>query len=135
MGRLPAGLGSFALQLVKPGVFEKNRDCAHDGYGKSGSAVQESAFQYVSLQECGGRLAKKAEGGRRFSLLHIIAGRKALYDLWFPDQLGPANMLEFHLWVLAVHFSAMLAIGLVGLYEYARRWQTAHPESLAPPGG
>jgi hypothetical protein len=65
----------------------------------------------------------------------IIAGRKALYDLWFPDQLGPASMLEFHLWPLAIHFSAMLATTLAGLYEHARRWQLAHPESLAPPGG
>jgi len=65
----------------------------------------------------------------------IVAGRKALYEMWFPDQLGPANLLEYHLWVLAIHFSAMLAVGFGGLYEYARRWQLAHPESMAPPGG
>ena len=64
----------------------------------------------------------------------LVAGRKALYDLWFPDQLGPANMLEFHLWILAVHFSAMLAAAFGGLYAYARRWQMAHPEGLAPQG-
>jgi len=63
----------------------------------------------------------------------IIAGRKALYDQWFPGQIGPANMLEFHFWILAIHFGAMLAAAFGGLYAYARRWQMDHSESLAPP--
>jgi hypothetical protein len=59
----------------------------------------------------------------------LVAGRKALYDLWFPDQLGPAGMLEFHFWLLAVHFSVMLLIMFGGMAEVGRRWRTDHPAS------
>ena len=64
----------------------------------------------------------------------LVEGCKALYDLWFPDQLGPAGMLEFHLWILAVHFSVMLALAFGGLVAIARRWHVAQKDRLAPPG-
>ena len=57
----------------------------------------------------------------------LVAGRKALYDLWFPDQLGPAGMLEFHFWLLAVHFSVMLAMLFGGMADMGRRWHRDHP--------
>jgi prepilin signal peptidase PulO-like enzyme (type II secretory pathway) len=56
----------------------------------------------------------------------LVAGRKALYELWFPDQLGPAGMLEFHFWLLAVHFAAMLAMLFGGMAEVGRRWRMDH---------
>jgi hypothetical protein len=59
----------------------------------------------------------------------LVAGRKALYDMWFPGQLGPADMLEFHFWLLAIHFSAMLALLFGGMAEVGRRWRMDHSAS------
>jgi len=67
-------------------------------------------------------------GGMSIMLFLItqLAGRKAVYGEWFPDQLGPANLLEFHLLLLILHFAVAVALAFSGLVLLARRWQRDH---------
>ena len=67
-------------------------------------------------------------GGTSIMLFLItqLAGRKAIYGEWFPDQLGPANLLEFHLLLLILHFAVAIALAFSGLVLLARRWQRDH---------
>jgi len=58
-------------------------------------------------------------------LVTLAVGRRAVYDLWFPEKLGPAGLLDYHIELLAIHFSVMLAMAFGGLFAQARDWWKA----------
>jgi hypothetical protein len=66
-------------------------------------------------------------------LYTLFVGRRTIYGPWFPDQLGPPDLLVFDLWVLLAHYAVMLALLPAGLVALGRAWRRAHPAAVAPP--
>ena len=62
----------------------------------------------------------------------LLAGRKALYDLWFPDQLGPAGLLQFELQWLVIQYSIMLTALFGGLAGIAWNFWKGHAAAPSP---
>ena len=71
-------------------------------------------------------------------LITLVVGRKPIYNLWFPDGLGPPELLQFELDWLVIHFAIMLSAvsgGLAGIAWNYRKEQGSEtlPETPATP--
>jgi hypothetical protein len=68
-------------------------------------------------------------------LMTLVVGRKPIYDLWFPDGLGPYGMLQFELEWLVIQYAIMLAsvsAGLAGIARNYRKEQAGTPLPESP---